>query len=309
MNPVPFIEDTLCANSRNSMKMEGLESGLVRIQNVKLPDNFPNCDLNDDGTVPFFCSFNPGGGQPRRWGTCPFGDVALDEFPQELGCYIDCTNSLGRYTDNVCTEGSAYLNFAQITVELAGPGPTQLGFDETVGGYVQQVGVGAASNRQGGPLPAGSRARFICDGAVRYRVGVGSVVANQTDVVQPARQLYEKQLTGTDDSIAFVSTTGNAGDPPINCWVSWNPRTRFLASLTDAVPGLKLNCNPNDTNPAEAEQCRFLQGARFDLTGHLRQVQPARPRWMVLPRDVDDICCRPGPGMRCPDPIKECAPF
>jgi hypothetical protein len=123
MNPIPFIEDTLCANSRKTMKMESLESGLVRVQNVKLPDNFPNCDLNDDGTVPFFCGFNPGRGQPRRWGTCPFGDASLDEFPQELQCYIDCTNSLGRYTDNVCTEGSAYVNFAQIRWSWRGRAP------------------------------------------------------------------------------------------------------------------------------------------------------------------------------------------
>jgi hypothetical protein len=91
--------------------------------------------------------------------------------------------------------------------------------------------------------------------------------------------------------------------------VSWNPRVRFLASLTDAVPGLKLACNPNDADPAAAQQCRFLQGARYDLTGHLRQVQPARPRWMIIPRDLDDLCCRPGPGLQCPDPIKPCPPF
>jgi len=309
MNPVPFIEDTLCANSRNSMKMESLESGLVRLQNVRLPDIYPNCDLNDDGTVPFFCSFNPGGGAPRRWGICPFGDVSLSPFPQELQCYIDCTNSLGRYTDNVCTEGSAYINFAQITVELAGPGPAWAGFDETVGGYLQQLQVGATSVRNGTALPLGSKARFVCDGAVRSRIGGGAVVADQTDPVQPAGVLFEKSLTGSDAYFGLVNATGNASDPPVNCWVTWNPRIRFLASLTDAVPGLKLNCSPNDPDPAAAQQCRYLQGARFDITGHLRQVQPARPRWMVIPRDLDDLCCRPGNGLQCPDPIKPCAPF
>ncbi|HZN92658.1 MAG TPA: hypothetical protein VFB81_08125 [Myxococcales bacterium] len=306
MNPVPFIEDTLCANSRSSMKMESLESTLVRVRNVKLPDTYVNCDHNDDGTVPFFCSFNPGGGQPRRWGTCPFGDASLDEFPQELQCYINCTNSLAQYTDAVCTEGSAYLNFAQITVELAGPGPAWAGFDETMDGYTQQISVSSFPVRNATALPFNSRARFVCDGPVRYRVGTGTVAANQTDLVQPAGQLWERTLTATDAYISLVNTTANPADPLIGCWVSWNPRIRFLTTLTDAVPGLRLACNPNDADPVAALQCRYLQGARYDITGHLRQVQPARPRWMVIPRDLDDICCRPGPGMQCPTPIQPC---
>ena len=40
--------------------------------------------------------------------------------------------------------------------------------------------------------------------------------------------------------------------------------------------------------------------------GHLRQVQPARPRWVMLPRDQDDLCCHPAAGLSCPKPIKQC---
>jgi hypothetical protein len=38
----------------------------------------------------------------------------------------------------------------------------------------------------------------------------------------------------------------------------------------------------------------------------VRQVSAARPRWIVMPRDVDDVCCFPGAEGECPRPIKTC---
>jgi hypothetical protein len=49
-----------------------------------------------------------------------------------------------------------------------------------------------------------------------------------------------------------------------------------------------------------------MHSVTFDVVGHLRQIQPARPRWMVMPRDADDLCCHPGTDGQCPRPIKAC---
>jgi hypothetical protein len=68
-----------------------------------------------------------------------------------------------------------------------------------------------------------------------------------------------------------------------------------------------VDCREDDPNEERATQCRYLHAATFDITGHLRQVSAARPRWMVLPRDLDDLCCHPGPDMQCPAPIRPCA--
>ena len=74
----------------------------------------------------------------------------------------------------------------------------------------------------------------------------------------------------------------------------------FNLLTKDAIPELSIDCSPTDPNADKAQQCRDLRGATFDVIGHLRQVQPARPRWVVIPRDPDDVCCYPGPGLECP---------
>jgi hypothetical protein len=74
----------------------------------------------------------------------------------------------------------------------------------------------------------------------------------------------------------------------------------------DALPDLVLDCREDDADAARAANCKALHAATFDIVGHLRQVQAARPRWTVLPRDADDICCHPGPGLDCPAQVQKC---
>jgi hypothetical protein len=95
-------------------------------------------------------------------------------------------------------------------------------------------------------------------------------------------------------------------DRPGTCHVAANTRTRILVMTRDAVPSLQVECREDDPDAEKATQCRNLHGATFDVTGHLRQITAARPRWMVSPRDADDVCCRPGVGLECPRPIKPC---
>ena len=50
----PFLTDSLCGHNRRNMKMESLESALVRVRRVRFPQKFQNCDFNANGQVPFF---------------------------------------------------------------------------------------------------------------------------------------------------------------------------------------------------------------------------------------------------------------
>jgi hypothetical protein len=303
----PFIQDSLCGHQRANLKLESLESGLVRLRNAKLPDTFANCDFDGNGEVPFFCDFNPGGGQPRRWGTCgTFTDPDVNTVEgRETRCYIDCTIGLGQFLDRTCSEGSTLAGFGQLALEMAGPGPAWAGFDDTVPSRIETVTVRNTPARNAAALPQGSRARFICDRPVHYRIGTSTVVASTADPVQPGGQLFEETLAGTNTSFSFLNTSGSPTEA-VTCSVAVNPRTRFLTILKDALPELNLQCSPDDPDPIAATQCRNLRGARYDIVGHLRQVQPARPRWMVIPRDQDDVCCRAGPGLSCPEPVKPC---
>jgi hypothetical protein len=95
-------------------------------------------------------------------------------------------------------------------------------------------------------------------------------------------------------------------DAESTCTVGVNAKTRINLITKDAIPELDPDCNEQDTDADRAEQCRFLRKAEFDVVGHLRHVQPARPRWVVIPRAADDLCCYPGPGMQCPRPIQPC---
>ena len=114
-------------------------------------------------------------------------------------------------------------------------------------------------------------------------------------------QIARYSFTGTDSSIAFQATTAQA-----TCTVGLNARTRINLITKDAIPELEPDCDEADPDEARATQCKNLRGAEFNIIGHLRQAQPARPRWIVIPRYVDDVCCYPGPGLECPHPIKPC---
>ncbi|MFN7130702.1 MAG: hypothetical protein ACK4N5_01385 [Myxococcales bacterium] len=48
------------------------------------------------------------------------------------------------------------------------------------------------------------------------------------------------------------------------------------------------------------------EGCTVDITGMLRQVQAARPRWAIVARDRSDVCCRAPEGKSCPDGIPVC---
>ena len=55
----------------------------------------------------------------------------------------------------------------------------------------------------------------------------------------------------------------------------------------DSVPELNVDCHgERRRHETKATQCKNLHGATFDVVGHLKQVQPARPRWLVIPRDA-----------------------
>ncbi|MGC4113714.1 MAG: hypothetical protein QM765_03445 [Myxococcales bacterium] len=70
-------------------------------------------------------------------------------------------------------------------------------------------------------------------------------------------------------------------------------KTRINVSTRDAMPDFDPRI---EFSKPEYKQCRV------DITGVLRQVQAARPRWLILARDENDFCCRAPTGARCPTP-------
>lgn len=287
----PYVTDVLCGFSNSNMKMESVESGLVKLPNLKFPETFQFCDFNGDGEVPFFCAFQGG------WTYC----VEPDPAAEEQQCNIDCTVGQGEFAGKLCSERSQFDGFGQFVVEMAGPGPASQGYDDTLSNRIQTVAVSATAAAPDRTYGEGDELRVWCDTPVHLHYGDGSVVATGGDPTLAADTLDAHVLAAGESTVSLV-TDGATG----TCHVARNPHVRILLTTKDAVPGLQIDCSESDPDADKALQCKELHAARFDVVGHLRQVQPARPRWQVLPRDAEDICCHPGPGLSCPDPIKAC---
>ena len=289
-----YYQDALCAYSNYDLKIESLESALVKLTNVKVPTGFDNCDYNGDGTVPFFCGYQ------NAWTDCG-GDPGSPNDVAERQCLIDCTMGQGKWAGQLCSEQSSLDNFGQFSVEMNGPGPAAAHLDDSLPSRYNTFTLTTVSKMDQDTYAAGDEVRVYCDGPVHYAFGPSPVTATTADPVLAAKTTLDHVFAGDEARVAFLSETGGA-----TCNVGLNTHTRILVEMRDAVPDLKIDCNPNDADPDAAEQCRDLQGATYDIVGHLVQVQPARPRWEVIPRDSNDICCRPGSGLQCPRQIQQC---
>ncbi|MFY0569200.1 hypothetical protein ACN28E_36000 [Archangium lansingense] len=142
----PFVTDTTCGHNRRNMKMESLESGLVKLRRVRFPQTFKNCDFNGDGSVPFFCETTVNG--EWVWAGCAFPAPAVDPDLEERTCNIQCTNGAGPYLNTVCTEKAQFTNFGQFVVELPGPGPREAGLDDTLINRRQEVLLSDTSSKE-----------------------------------------------------------------------------------------------------------------------------------------------------------------
>ena len=148
---------------------------------------------------------------------------------------------------------------------------------------------------------AGTWAVAVCDVPVRWRLGDITTMATDADPLLDARQVLKFRLPAGKDSISLLPTVASG-----RCFAAINPRARLNVRSSDAIPELNPNCRLDDPDAVAAKQCRNTKGATYDIVGHLKQVQPARPRWIVIPRDPDDVCCYPGPGLECPKPLVSC---
>ncbi len=319
---VPFITDALCGHNTRNMKMESLESALVRARRVRFPMRFENCDYNANGTVPFFCNSSTGG---QHWDNCDFSGAVEPEADRiERVCNQDCVIGMGPHAGTVCSEQSTFRGFGQFVVEMSSAGPARAGLDTqlplrtvnvTARLYVPpDAGVDAGEPDAGmidagvpqnpsvrAGLFAGASVVITCDKDTRYHIGDELVRASNTDPVLPANELLRHNFSADESTVAFQAISEQA-----NCSVGVNAKTRINLITKDAVPELNPDCSENDPDMEAAQQCRFMRGAEFDVVGHLRHVQPARPRWVIIPRAADDLCCYPGPGLECPRPIKPC---
>ncbi|NTX52683.1 hypothetical protein [Myxococcus sp. CA039A] len=302
----PYITDVMCGYSYGNYKMEGLESSLVKIRRVKFPQVFRSCDANGNNSVPFFCP------DPRTnvFGACGEDDPNDPDVP-ERKCNVDCTLGLGEYRGQICAEKTTYDNFGQFVVEMNPTGAAEAGLDATVNGRLHALNAlppvspaTEAWTRSSNAYTTGVTVNIWCDKAVNVRFGGSSVPGVATNVALAAATRLEHTLK--DNQLFVWVSVQDAVNGSASCKVSQHPRTRINLVTKDAVPDLVVNCSETDADAERAEQCRFLHGATFDIVGHLRHVSAARPRWIVLPRDQDDLCCYPGPGMECPRPIEPC---
>ncbi|HEX8698096.1 MAG TPA: hypothetical protein VF815_04620, partial [Myxococcaceae bacterium] len=300
----PYVTDALCGYSYGNMKMESMESSLVKLRRVRMPQVFRTCDANGNNTVPFFCPGQGGG----AWTTC-FEDPPNDPDVPERQCAINCTVGLGEYAGKICAERTQYTGFGQYVVEMAGPGPREAGLDDSLDRRTQVINVSLVESRAtttalttgiNGP----SQVRVWCDTPVRVRFGPANVRATIDDAPLAAKVLLEHTMTGTEQHVAVLADGDVIGKG--QCHVSINSRIRIAVVTRDAVPDLEVDCQENDPNAAKARQCRLLRAATYNITGHLRQVSAARPRWIVYPRDLEDVCCFPGPEGQCPSPLQQC---
>ena len=186
---------------------------------------------------------------------------------------------------------------------LAGPGPAAANLDDSLPSKIETFSVGPTPVQSQTPVWEGAELRLVCNAPVHYAFG-DAVDASNTDPLLPANTVLD-HFIGSGEPHLSVVLDGDAPNAP-TCSVALNTHTKINLITKDAIPELKVDCDPNDPNAEAAQQCKNLRGARFDVIGHVRQVQPARPRWVVLPRDKDDVCCYPGPGLECPKPIAPC---
>lgn len=308
-NAAPFLTDSLCGHNRRNLKMESLESGLVTVKNVRFPQVWDDCDFSGDGTVPFFCESKDQNGQ-WVWASCDFTNVEPDEERQERECHQNCVIGMGDHAGQVCSELATFIGFGQFVVELGPAGPAWAGLDESLPSRLHTVTAPAAAGDGGvGPGPsvrapsfgAGVEVALVCDQPARYKLGDDTVTAGGSDALLAAGEIVRVTAGPTDSSVAFAAAAGEA-----HCTVGENSRAKINLLTKDAIPQLNVHCRTDDPDETAATQCKYLQGATFDVIGHLRHVQPARPRWMIIPRSPTDVCCHPGPGLDCPRPISKC---
>lgn len=327
--PAPFLTDTLCGHNKRNMKLESAESALVRIHDARPPDEFVNCDLNGDNDVPYFCETKftaagcpeaCGGATPycnvaeqkcqaEQWGwrDCSFDTDPLAEaeiLRNERLCNIDCTIGRNAHRGHICAEQANFRGFGQWVVEMAGPGPAQAGLDEALPVRSQVLALSGTAANVPTPYVPVTEITLYCTAPAHFAIGDNAVVATTAAPLLPANTLQRVWLAAGQTSVSVIAE----GTPPAGaqCTVSENPRTRINLVTKDSLPELQPDCSVADPDPTRAEQCTFFRGATYDVIGHLRQVQPARPRWAIIPRDPDDVCCHPGPGLSCPRPIKPC---
>ena len=298
----PFLTDQLCGHSRRNLKMESLESGLVKMPKVRFPTDFTNCDANADFSVPFFCDTRPEA--TWIWGSCSFAPSPPEPPADtvERVCNSDCVIGTGPWQGKICSERTTHVGFGQFVVEMNPPGAASFGFDESVSNRVQHFAVSGTAARPALGYAAGVDAHVGCDVEVRLAFGPAGVIATATDLPLAANAVLKHVFTGAETTVSVLSPGGAPG----KCWIAQNFHNRMNLVTKDALPELQPDCRLDDPDPAKAKQCQYTRGATFDVIGHLRHLQPGRPRWAILPRDPDDVCCYPDPGLECPRPVKPC---
>jgi hypothetical protein len=305
---LPYLTDILCGQNKRNLKLESNESGMVRVRGVRFPTTFKNCDLNGDGTVPFYCE-NPTDGS---WGSCgPASEETANDTAERL-CVQECVLATGPYDGVVCAEQATFTGYGQYVVEMGSPGAASAHLDDSLPLRYEIVAVSATAVADGGvtgpiartttvPINTDNQVSISCTAPMRYVLGSNTATIDETaPIITPNWPLWVITQAG-QGTVSFQATTASG-----TCTVGISPKARINVVTKDAIPQLDPTCSESDADATKALNCKYLHTALFDVSGHLKQAQPARPRWVVVPRDVDDVCCYPAPGLACPTPIQPC---
>lgn len=310
----PFLTDQLCGHVRRNLKMESLESALVAVRRVRFPETFARCDFDADGETPSVCEQRVD--NRWVWGSCSFDTQESEGDRRERECVQACLFGTGPSAERRCADASTFLAYGQFPVEMAPPGPARFGLDESLPARIQRLTLAPTTRPDGGPgggedggspaepssgWPTGALLNVVCDVPARLR----------TSSAPPAEPTSERLLEpgvsarvrlGADEDGIFLS----AVEAPGACWISVDGRMLINLVTKDALPSLQPDCREDDADAERSGDCRAMHAATFDVVGHLRHVQAARPRWLVLPRGPEDVCCHPGPGHPCPRGVRTC---
>ena len=269
--PTAWITDVICGQNTRNLKLESLESALVRVKGVRFPTRFEHCDFDGNGEVGFFCDVRAGSG--RAFSHCDFDPDTVDLKPDfETACNIACTTmqpTVGEepflanvpkesrtfdFGGAICAEKRTYDGFGQYVVELAGPGDAAGGLDSSLTERYETLTFARAGRRGG---PPGHRQVVRRPAWTRWSGAARRSATASATAPRPSRGIPSSPRARCSTT-ACVSGGGRISVQPTGallegarCTVGANPRTRMNLITREAVPELEPSCNPDDADAAQ----------------------------------------------------------
>ena len=297
----PFLTDSLCGHSTRNLKMESLESALVKLRRVRFPEVFKQLRRQRQRHSALLL---PGArAAPRVDRTATTTPAGLDP---------DVTRSASATS----TAPWAWAHFAgealrgELHVQRLRPvrgGDGRPGAARGGPGRLRSPGAPrslTAPARHSANTRRSSRRRrgpTSCASGVQHGRCADcdfgrDASPRRTCTAARRERALEHTLTGTETHVSVPAPTERS------------PAQRPVPRRRDTPHPHQPHHQGRGAGPevdcSEADRTRTRPAVQAPARGHLRRHrppaagEPARPRWIVMPRDQDDVCCYPGPDVR-----------